>query len=256
MKNTMKQIEKYVGYYFLAYLFVLILCGFFQYFTVCQGKSLECNFSIGGINKILTTTATVLTPIIAIIGYLSWRNQETYKKSQELIDLCIDKIRDLQISWHESREYGEVSRFQYYLARGILGTENLDDVKLFHNELEKNNKNIKLLDDLVFLIDKLYHEIKNDFTALENAIDNVEYMLNKNLEDLLVFHQQLVIIKYGDNFTLKSENEMREICKRLDRYCDQFMGGNKDDIKYDYKNDINESLLKISKEILKIKKEI
>ncbi|HBI8929891.1 TPA: hypothetical protein JI379_RS19695, partial [Acinetobacter baumannii] len=121
MKNTMKQIEKYVGYYFLAYLFVLILCGFFQYFTVCQGKSLECNFSIGGINKILTTTATVLTPIIAIIGYLSWRNQETYKKSQELIDLCIDKIRDLQISWHESREYGEVSRFQYYLARGILG---------------------------------------------------------------------------------------------------------------------------------------
>ncbi|WP_228144314.1 hypothetical protein [Acinetobacter baumannii] len=238
----MKQIEKYVGYYFLAYLFVLILCGFFQYFTVCQGKSLECNFSIGGINKILTTTATVLTPIIAIIGYLSWRNQETYKKSQELIDLCIDKIRDLQISWHESREYGEVSRFQYYLARGILGTENLDDVKL--------------LDDLVFLIDKLYHEIKNDFTALENAIDNVEYMLNKNLEDLLVFHQQLVIIKYGDNFTLKSENEMREICKRLDRYCDQFMGGNKDDIKYDYKNDINESLLKISKEILKIKKEI
>ncbi|OYD38373.1 hypothetical protein CFE65_09190, partial [Acinetobacter baumannii] len=74
--------------------------------------------------------------------------------------------------------------------------------------------------------------------------------------DLLDFHQQLVIIKYGDNFTLKSENEMREICKRLDRYCDQFMGGNKDDIKYDYKNDINESLLKISKEILKIKKEI
>ncbi|KCX82368.1 hypothetical protein J568_4550, partial [Acinetobacter baumannii 6112] len=62
----------------------------------------------------------------------------------------------------------------------ILGTENLDDVKLFHNELEKNNKNIKLLDDLVFIIDKLYHEIKNDFTALENAIDNVEYMLNKN----------------------------------------------------------------------------
>ncbi|MDC5151039.1 hypothetical protein NRA15_11005, partial [Acinetobacter baumannii] len=92
--------------------------------------------------------------------------------------------------------------------------------------------------------------------ALENAIDNVEYMLNKNLEDLLDFHQQLVIIKYGDNFTLKSENEMREICKRLDRYCDQFMGGNKDDIKYDYMNDINESLLKISKEILKIKKEI
>jgi hypothetical protein len=31
MKSQMKEIEKYVGYYLLVYICVLIVCGFFQY---------------------------------------------------------------------------------------------------------------------------------------------------------------------------------------------------------------------------------
>ncbi|MBE2165402.1 hypothetical protein IIQ44_03660 [Acinetobacter oleivorans] len=256
MKNSMKEIEKYVGYYFLAYIYVLILCGFFQYFTVCQGKSLACNFSITGINQIITTTATVITPIIAIIGFLSWRNQETYKKSQTLIDLIIDRIRDLEVSWRESREYEEGSRFQDYCVREIVGTDSFEDLKLMNKELENNNKNIIILEDLIFLINKLHLEKKLDLSALDEAVDHVKTMLEKNLEDLFDFHQQLVLIKYGDNFTIKTEKEMLEICYRFDRYCDQVMGRKLNTLKHDYIKEFNESLLKISAEVIMIKKEI
>lgn len=71
----MKEIEKYVGYYLLVYLVVLGICGFFQYMSICQGKSLSCAFSMNGMDTIITTTAYVLTPIVAIIGFQSWKQQ-------------------------------------------------------------------------------------------------------------------------------------------------------------------------------------
>lgn len=37
----MKDLEKYIGYYLLVYVIVLFIAAFFQYFTVCQGKSLS-----------------------------------------------------------------------------------------------------------------------------------------------------------------------------------------------------------------------
>mgnify|MGYP003492231018 CR=1 FL=1 len=85
--GVMKEIEKYIGYYLLVYLVVLAICGFFQYMSVCQGKSLFCAFSMDGINTIITTTAYVLTPIVAIIGFQSWKNyRRTFKK--RTVDGC------------------------------------------------------------------------------------------------------------------------------------------------------------------------
>lgn len=140
MKSQMKEIEKYVGYYLLVYICVLIVCGFFQYMTICQGKSLQCNFSIDGINKILTITATILTPIIAIIGFLLWRNQETYKKSQQLIELILDKTRELHTSWHKSREYDGFSLFQHYCARRIIGIDYSENLESFQKIIKKMKK--------------------------------------------------------------------------------------------------------------------
>lgn len=256
MKNNMKEIEKYVGYYFLAYIGVLMLCGFFQYFTVCQGKSLACNFNITGIKEIITTTATVITPVIAIIGFLSWRNQETYKKSQELIEQILDKIRVLQSNWHESREYDDISRFQDYCTMHIIGTKNFDNLDLFKEEIKKNHKNLSNLSDLMFLVDKLYHEINLDFTELDKSIEHVREVLEQNLEDLYDFHQQLIHIKYGDNYSLKSEKEMRAICLKLDNHCKLFIGEDNDSAIIDHVQEINESISKVSKEIIKLKRKI
>lgn len=89
-----KDIEKYIGYYFLVYLVVLAICSFFQYISICNGRSLECAFSMNGINTIITTTAYVLTPIVAIIALLVWKiqhNQLTLANEAKVLIKIIDK---------------------------------------------------------------------------------------------------------------------------------------------------------------------
>ncbi|MDC4629455.1 hypothetical protein OHV72_07715 [Acinetobacter baumannii] len=252
----MKEIEKYAGYYLLVYICVLVVCGFFQYMVVCQGKSLECNFSMNGINTIITTTAYVITPLVAIIGFLSWRNQETYKKSQELIEMILDKIRDLQRSWHASRDYEDFSLFQQYCAMDIFGTKNFDDLALFQNIVKKNEKNTLIFNDILFLSGKLYHETELDFSELDKILENIEHTLEKNIEDLRGFRQELVHIRYGGKHEIKSESEMRKICDKLDSYCNYIMEqkGNVD--RHDYSEEIDETIYKLSREVIKLKKQI
>ncbi|WP_227591289.1 hypothetical protein [Acinetobacter shaoyimingii] len=93
----MKEIEKYVGYYLLVYLAVLAICGFFQYMSVCQGKSLSCAFSMNGINTIITTTAYVLTPIVAIVGFFSWKVQKQYDLQKEYAERILNLVNKISI---------------------------------------------------------------------------------------------------------------------------------------------------------------
>jgi len=250
----MKEIEKYVGYYLLVYICVLIICGFFQYFAVCQGKSLECNFSMIGINTILTTTAAVTTPIIAIIGFLSWRNQETFKKTRELLELILDKTRDLHSIWHKSREYDNYSRFEQYCMKDQLGTDSFDNLKLSQIERKKLENVLSVFSDLSFFIDKLKIESGLDISELDLMLDNVGITLEQNLDDLYDFQAQLIHIKYGDNHSIKSETEMRIICDKLDSYCNHIMGRQTNVPKIDYSKEINDAIGKISDEIIKLRK--
>lgn len=106
----MKEIEKYVGLYLLVYFAVLIICGFFQYISVCQGKSLQCAFSMTGINTIITTTAYVITPVVAIIGFLSWKSQHNIKVytdyANEVLKLY-EQTFDLIININKLHKYTE-----------------------------------------------------------------------------------------------------------------------------------------------------
>lgn len=93
----MKEIEKYVGYYLGVYVVVLAICGFFQYFYYCQGQSLMCAVTKTGIVDIVTVTAYVLTPIVAIIGFLSWKHQHNKlvlaDEAKELLIAINDDIK-------------------------------------------------------------------------------------------------------------------------------------------------------------------
>ncbi|KYQ84068.1 hypothetical protein AWW72_10870 [Acinetobacter sp. NRRL B-65365] len=250
----MKEIEKYIGYYLLVYIIVLIVCGFFQYMVVCQGKSLECNFSMVGINTILTTTAYVITPIVAIIGFLSWRNQETFKKTRELLELILEKTKDLHSIWHKSREQGDYSRFQHYCMGAQLGTGTFDSLKFSKIETKKIQKIMNVFRDLSFLSDKLHIESGLDTSELDKTIDDVGTTLEQNLNDLYDFQAQLVQLKYGDNHSIKSETEMRIICDKLDFYCNQIMGREKNVQKIDYSKEIDDTIKKLSDEIIKLRK--
>lgn len=106
----MKEIEKYVGLYLLVYLAILAICGFFQYMAVCQGKSLECSFSMNGINTIITTTAYVLTPIVAIIGFLNWKSQHNTKMYSDYANEVLkiyEQVFDLLININKIHQYAE-----------------------------------------------------------------------------------------------------------------------------------------------------
>lgn len=252
----MKEIEKYIGYYFLVYFSVLALCGFFQYLAVCQGKSLECSFSMTGINTIITTTAYVLTPIIAIIGFQSWRNQETYRKSQELITLIIDKTREFNNAWNLSREYEDFSRFQDYCMKDIVGFESLDNLEKSKEELSKIVSVFNVFHDLDFLVDKLYINSNLDMTKINEIINNVNIELKQTLEDLTTFQQNLIHIRYAHQNVIKPEHEIRKICDKLDRYCNTIMGSEFNIERDDYSLVINEHIKKIIKEVIELKRKI
>ncbi|OCY42593.1 hypothetical protein BFR79_18155, partial [Acinetobacter pittii] len=82
-----------------------------------------------------------------------------------------------------------------------------------------------IFSDLIFLIDKLFHETNLDFSKLDKIIENVGITLEKNIEDLYDFQLHLDQTKYGeDPLLIKSEIEMRQICDKLDNYCNHFMG--------------------------------
>lgn len=84
MKNNL---GKYIFFYFLYYLVILFILGFFDYFLSCNGDSLNCKFSLSRINKILITSIAFVTPLIAIFAIYSWKNQKQYEKSDNILKI-------------------------------------------------------------------------------------------------------------------------------------------------------------------------
>lgn len=159
----MKEIEKYVGLYLLAYLVVLTICGFFQYMTVCQGKSLECSFSLVGINTIITTTAYVLTPIVAIIGFLSWKNQHNIKLYSDYANEVLKKyeqVFDLMLN---------INKIHQYTESKILS---LDQNPQLTNE-EKNEIVNNLIDEMK---SKFYEEIREIYAMMDKLIQKSVFL--------------------------------------------------------------------------------
>lgn len=177
----MKDIKKYVSYYLLVYLVVLAICGFFQYFTVCQGKSLECLFSTAKINTIITTTAYVLTPIVAIIGFLSWKVEKQYDLEKHQAEKLIKFLNEANLQVY--REYCLIKPLYLILEQIIIipslkhqktDLSRINDFDIFQQELELLNKVLDMHNqiDMLFLENFYLHfkffnaslrEIKNQY---------------------------------------------------------------------------------------------
>lgn len=161
-----------------VYLVVLFICGFFQHMAICQGKSLECAFSMDGINTIVTTTAYVLTPIVAIIAFISWKDQKNFETGLDFldkssfsififnrdIDLICKKILQIKSNYKDKNFSIMHSIFQEKLS---ITDENL---KLFHCHIAQYTHFIKD-DDFQLVIEEFY------------AISNALLFTNKYLVD-------------------------------------------------------------------------
>lgn len=91
-KNKASEMIACIGLYLLAYIIVLVVCGGIQYFTECQGGSYTCGFNMTGFNTIIVTTSYVLTPIVAIIGFLSWKKQHNKQTISQLSKNAYDLL--------------------------------------------------------------------------------------------------------------------------------------------------------------------
>lgn len=169
-----KEIEKYVGLYLLVYITILAICGFFQYIAVCSGKSLACAFDMEGVNTIITTTAYVLTPIIAIIGFINWKVQYNIQLEKE--DLKSIKIE--VIKFKELMQYFDVHFRDLYTD--IVKNSNNDFNEML---IEYQNNKHELAQKRRFLSDismKYYSALENSITFKKDdkELDDIYEKLN------------------------------------------------------------------------------
>lgn len=223
----MKEIEKYVGLYLLVYLAILAICGFFQYMAVCQGKSLECSFSMNGINTIITTTAYVLTPIVAIIGFLNWKSQHNTKMYSDYANEVLkiyEQVFDLLININKIHQYAEskiLSLNQHHQLtidkKNKIIEEHIETMKSnFYAELREIDAMIdKLIQKSVFLAYLVPESIlvTDRSTDLKKELNIIKECLNDLTQERQISHAE------GFHLVKEACNQISSIAERNIEPC-------------------------------------
>lgn len=175
----MKEIEKYVGYYLGVYVVVLAICGFFQYFYYCQGQSLMCAVTKTGIVDIVTVTAYVLTPIVAIIGFLNWKLQHNSL-------ILADEAKELLIAINDDiRIFTDISSFFRTINPDLKIQEIYnEDISHFLRDLSTNSSKILSKSMILYELndDPNFFKIRNDYSFFLNQLERTIFnSLNHNL---------------------------------------------------------------------------
>lgn len=88
-----KEIIKYIIIYLLVYLILSLIYGGIQRVLICTDMyGFDCTFNEVKFLAFLTVLSYVLTPIVAIIGFISWREQHNKKIQNEIIQTAINDL--------------------------------------------------------------------------------------------------------------------------------------------------------------------
>lgn len=88
-----KDILKYIIIYFLIYLALILFYGMFQKYYICTGMvGFKCSFDEQKLLNFLTVASYILTPLVAIIGFLSWKDQHNKNIQNEIIQNAINEL--------------------------------------------------------------------------------------------------------------------------------------------------------------------
>lgn len=206
--------------YLSAYLVVLVLWGLFDYTKLCGKDFSICFLNSERLNTIITTTSYVLAPMVAIVGFQSWRHQEKYKKQQEILELILDKTKELNYAWHMTREHGDESIFQEYRMKNFI------PITPDHSATSKVEQKIldtfNLFNELDFLLTKFFINSNLDMKEIDECAGNIHQILKNTQDDFYSFIHQLNFPE--SKVHRNTEEEMQIICDRLDRYCNLVMG--------------------------------
>ncbi|KAB0649743.1 hypothetical protein F7P73_18010 [Acinetobacter bohemicus] len=214
-----KKILLYSLIYLSTYLFILIFSLVFQWGYICNFEISICYLNSETLKTILQTSAPIITPLVLIWGYFSWKEQELYKTSTELLATCLSQTNIIFKAWKKSRDYSNVySRFSAYHFRKMhpINHEILDSTEISNNELNRITDVYLLINDLYFTLNHLF--IVNKHLNLDNIFEKVKAVsleLETNMNELSEFQHELICIK--NNYTNKvSPEKVKEICYKLD----------------------------------------
>lgn len=186
-------------------------------------KSLEENKRLTYITSyisFLTYTATLLAPLVVYQMYVNWKDQETYKKSIQIINETHDKIQNLLHKWLEFRDENDFSYSLNLLA--TIPSTDLKNPELYSHEYQKIQKLYENLNEIIFLTNKLYFNQKVDIEELTRSFDNIRNEINEYREALTDFRLNCRNKNLNRNFTY-SEIELRITANRLSRYCNNLL---------------------------------
>lgn len=213
----MKKTKLIIFNYLAIYCVVIILCLIFQWSVNCNYAFSDCSINTTKLNTILTTSAPIITPIFVIFSYFTWRDQEVYKASKEIIASLLTQANELYKAWNKSRQPID-SRFQAYCLKDILAMSDtiLDNDELSRQEIKRIEDLFVLLSDLQFYVNHLHVINKNlDQTKINSEINTIENELGTYLNDLTTFQHKLISMK--KNYINKvPEEAIIEICHKLD----------------------------------------
>lgn len=156
----MKETYKYIGWYLFVYVVLILIYGLVQLFTICTDmQGYECNFSETKILAFLTVVAYILTPIVAILGFQSWRKQYKYQNQKDrfnkLFESCLRLNSEIKIL-----------RVRDISVRKINPNETLLDYE--QNYLDKNYEDYL---DRIAGLERIYEECLNHISILEFTLD-------------------------------------------------------------------------------------
>lgn len=156
----MKETYKYIGLYLLAYVVLILIYGLVQQLNICTDmQGYECNFSETKILAFLTVVAYILTPIVAILGFQSWRKQYKYQNQKDrfnkLFESCLRLNSEIKIL-----------RVRDISVRKINPNETLLEYE--QNYLDKNYEDYL---DRIAGLERIYEECLNHISILEFTLD-------------------------------------------------------------------------------------
>lgn len=201
-KNKISEIIIFIGFYLFSYVFVLAICGGVQYFTECQRNLLTCEFNMTGFNTIIITTSYVLTPIVAIIGFLSWKRQHNKQT-----------ISQLSKEAYESLSTQNLLAFNYtaYINSTYKGSEEHNQIR---HDLASSANHVY---DVVRLICKITNNNNLDVLNEENreSVMAIVFNFELRLQDGVL--KEDAIKEFYEEYQIYI-NSMRQIREELSDY--------------------------------------
>lgn len=182
-----KETVKYVRWYLLVYVVLLVIYGIVQNFTICTDmKGFECNFNESKTIGFLTVSAYIITPIVAIIGFLSWKGEHNK-------NIIADEAKKLLIS---------VDQDIYNITDLISNLKRFDRSKymtsvyvhdgLFLDAYNKFNENLNYNDSLSYLVYELSEDDK--FDKVRKNYNKATIAMQQNLNNNLQNNEQVETI--------------------------------------------------------------